>query len=330
MVRRRTPSQRKSQPGPVVGSPIPATEPAVDAAMARPPLKAEERVRRAIEAPASAAMVPPSPTLEPAAVEVTIPLSAWQVCGEAVVGLSHRRVGRPCQDAVAWRNTTRPILALSDGAGSAAISERGASALVCGVSRFLISMEDVLSPWLDAFGDDAEVQAALWSQRLLTHASGLLDDLSRAERRDVRDVRATLLLAVLGTSHIFWWHVGDGAIVARTLAGLKALGEATKTKGEFANQTVFVDAASSKDVQFGLLPTADISGLALMSDGGAERLVAHDGSRVATRVSEWFDDVVEQRLSPERIALAFHEPAMWERTSLDDRSIVLAARSAPR
>ena len=328
MAGRRIPAKRKSRAAPVAGSPLPAAEPVVDAALTRPPTMTEEHGQAAVEATVATDIVPSSATLEPAAVEVTIPLSAWQICGEAVIGLAHRRVGLPCQDAVAWRNTTRPILALSDGAGSAAISERGAAALVGGVSRFLISMEDAISPWLDAFGDDAGKHAALWSQRLLAHASGLLDDLARAERRNVRDVRATLLLAVLGSSHVFWWHVGDGAIVARTSAGLKALGEATKTKGEFANQTVFVDAARSEDVQFGLLPTADVSGLALMSDGGAERLVAHDGSRVATRVSEWFDDVVEQRLSPDRIALAFHEPAMWERTSLDDRSIVLAARSA--
>jgi len=80
------------------------------------------------------------------------------------------------------------------------------------------------------------------------------------------------------------------------------------------------------DVQFGLLPSADLQGLALMSDGGAEKLVAHDGSRVAARMGAWFDELAQQMLSPEKIALAYHEPAMWERTTLDDRSIVLAAR----
>jgi hypothetical protein len=63
-----------------------------------------------------------------------------------------------------------------------------------------------------------------------------------------------------------------------------------------------------------------------MSDGGAERLVSYDGSKVANRLGEWLDDVAEQRFATDRIALAFHEPAMWERTSLDDRSIALAAR----
>ncbi|WP_374326929.1 CRISPR-associated protein Csx16 [Azonexus sp.] len=329
MARRRIAAQPESTAKAGVGSPIPLLQPPAAAAKGcRVPLANPEPLPMP-QASEIVSAVPSPCQLEPAVTEVPVPLAAWKLAGEAVIGLAHRRIGLPCQDAVAWRNTTRPILALSDGAGSAAISERGAAALVGGVSRLLISMEDALSLWLDDFVNDAETQAALWSRRLLAHASGLLDDLARAERRNVRDLRATLLLAIVGSARVFWWQVGDGAVVARTSSGVQALGQASKTKGEFANQTMFVDAASFDDVQFGLLAAADVSGLALMSDGGAERLVAHDGSRVASRVSGWFDDVVEQRLTPDRIALAFHEAPMWERTSLDDRSIVLAARSVP-
>ena len=260
------------------------------------------------------------------AVPSPVPLSAWHICGVTVTGLAHYRKGLPCQDAVAWRNTVRPLLALSDGAGSAAISERGASELVHGMIRFLMTMEDAMSVWLDEATSDGIKQAELWARRLLAHAQGLLADLAHTERRSVKDVRATLLLAVLGATHSFWWQVGDGAIVAQSANGLQVLNKTGKAKGEFANQTCFVDIASMADVQFGLLPTADIHGVSLMSDGGAEKLVAHDGSRVASRMDSWFDEVSRQSLSPDRITLAYHEPAMWERTSLDDRSIILAAR----
>jgi len=258
---------------------------------------------------------------------VAIPLTAWRICGAAVTGLAHHRRGLPCQDAVASRDVPRPIFVLSDGAGSAAISERGAATLVVGAARFLTSMEDALAPWLDGADGDEPRQTEIWSRRLLAHARGLLDDLAQSERRDVADLRATLLVAVIGTIRTFWWRVGDGALAIRHAAGLRVLGDTGSTKGEFANQTCFVDNASSADVQCDLLHTADIFGLALMSDGGAERLVAHDGSRVAVRLGEWFDAVARQEFSPDRIALAFHEPAMWERTSLDDRAIVLAARA---
>ncbi|WP_240098328.1 PP2C family serine/threonine-protein phosphatase [Thermomonas flagellata] len=256
----------------------------------------------------------------------SVALSAWRVCGAAVTGLAHYRAGLPCQDAVAWRNTVRPILALSDGAGSAAVSERGATELVRGMSRFLMSLEDELCAWLDDASGDAKEQAGLWSCRLLAHARGLIEDLADADKRRIEDVRATLSLAVMGTMQVFWWQVGDGAIVAESAGGLQVLASSAKAKGEFANQTSFVDTAGPNDVQFGLLPSAEIHGLALMSDGGAERLVAHDGSRVAARMGTWFGELARQSLGPDRIAAAYHEPAMWERTTLDDRSIVLAAR----
>lgn len=291
---------------------------AASATMASLPLaatKVADDVPRTLEA-----------TLETGSATEPVPLSAWQLCGEAVIGLAHRRKGLPCQDAIAYRSTPRPILALSDGAGSAAVSELGARALVAGISRFLMSLEDDLAPWLDDTDATPPEQTGRWASRLLRHAQGVLEDLARSERRNVRDLRGTLLLAVIGMRQTFWWQVGDGAIVVRHANGLRALGTASRSKGEFVNQTCFVDIADIEMVQYGVLPTPSVIGLALLSDGGAEKLVAHDGSQVATRLGDWFDAVADNSFPPDRIALAFHEPAMWERTNLDDRSVVFAAK----
>lgn len=114
--------------------------------------------------------------------------------------------GLPCQDAVAFHQSQRPILALSDGAGSAAISERGAQALVIGVTRLLRTMEDDLSPWLDGEDDASQAQSTRWAERLRLHAKGLLADLASAERHAMCvTMRATLQVAVIGERHIFWW-----------------------------------------------------------------------------------------------------------------------------
>ncbi len=288
-----------------------------------------------LSAPPAAALLSaaavPVPVVQPAPEPCAVNLSDWNLTGEAIVGLAHRRNGLPCQDAVAWRHQSRPILVLSDGAGSAAASELGAAALVTGMARLLTTMEDALAPWLDSCGDEAMLQqrSAQWSIRLLLHAQGLLQDLAQTERRSVRDLRATLLVAVVGRQHLYWWQVGDGTAVIQHAQGLRALGTPGQSKGEFANQTCFVDMASAADVQCGLLPCAEVFGIALMSDGGAEKLVAHDGSKVAGRMNQWFADVTRQALTPDKIALAYHDPSMWERTTLDDRSIVLAARTMP-
>lgn len=254
-----------------------------------------------------------------------IDLDQWSISGAAVRGLSHWRSNLPCQDAVRWTQQPRPILLLSDGAGSAAISEQGAQTLVTGILRLLITLEDALGPWLDA-PCRAEDELTIWSRRILLHAQGLLNDLAESQRRSVRDVRATLLLAVLGRQLSFWWQVGDGMIVVQQADTTRVLTQTGQSKGEFANQTCFIDSARLEDVQCGLLNSQEIFGLSLMSDGGAEKLVAHDGSRVAPRINGWFDQVRQRQLSADKLAVAYHEPPMWERSSLDDRSVVLAAR----
>nr|WP_281346831.1 protein phosphatase 2C domain-containing protein [Thermochromatium tepidum] len=77
----------------------------------------------------------------------------------------------------------------------------------------------------------------------LSDSSGLLDDYAALQRRNPRDLRATLLLAAVGRFHVFWWQVGDEAIVAQTHAGLRSLSDSSSAKGEFANQTMFIDTA---------------------------------------------------------------------------------------
>jgi hypothetical protein len=206
------------------------------------------------------------------------------------------------------------------------VSERGAAALVTGVTRLFVSLDDLLVPWLDEPAEPGDEQSERWAERLLAHAQGILEDLAQKERRDVRDLHATLLVVVIGMIRTFWWQVGDGAIVVRNGGALQALGDPGRRKGEYSNQTIFVDKATIDQVEYGLLPTAELSGIALMSDGGAEKLVANDGSRVAGRVGVWFEAAASNRLTPDKIVLAFHDPAMWERTNLDDRSIVLTAR----
>lgn len=255
----------------------------------------------------------------------------WRLTGEAVVGLAHRRLALPCQDAVAWSETPRPLLVLADGAGSACVSELGAQAITHALRRFLASCEDLIGPWLDAAPPDPETareQTQRWTRRLVAHAQGVLADLGATLRRPVADLRATLLLAVLGQTAGYALKIGDGAIVVQDEKGSHVLEGSHDGKGEFANETVFVDGVEPGGTLFAsLFPVSGVRGIALMSDGAAERLVAHDGSRVAGRLDQWFEALADGKLGPEVLTRAFYAPEMVDRTSLDDRAIVLAART---
>jgi len=264
---------------------------------------------------------------------------AWCVVEEAVVGLAHRAQNLPCQDAAQAVCRPRPAVVVADGAGSSAVSELGARAVVSGTVRLLDSLDKPLAELLDGQAPPAPELVRTWGLLLAKHARGLLHDLAREHRREVRDLRCTFLLMVAGRERLLWLKVGDGALVVERMrlqpqaAGggqapawqseLRALGE--PGKGEFANQTVFLDAAAPEDVQLGWLPARDITGMAAMSDGAAERLVSSDGARVAPRIADLLAQLRQERLGRQALTQMFYEQGFCQGTSGDDRSMALAA-----
>ena len=268
-------------------------------------------------------------------------IAPWSVMATATAGLSHleRTPPLPCQDAAAAASGPRPTLVVADGAGSSPASDSGARTLVSAMLRLADTLEPQLAWLLD--GKDEPVAEALqqFAELLIRHARGTLMDRAAALCRPVRDLRCTLLLAVVGRERLLWLKVGDGEIVLERAmseegqAGeepllvpqLSTLGE--RGKGEFANQTVFVDERLTFDqVQYGCEPVAALTGIALMSDGAAEKLVAHDGGQVAGQLSHWLDDLRRGTLRQRDLVRRFYSESFCRGTSGDDRSIALAAR----
>lgn len=273
-------------------------------------------------------------------------LPSWQSLHEAVVGLSHRNASPPlpCQDAALARSLPRPTLLIADGAGSSAVSEIGAQAVITAVARLLHTLDRQLASLLDdplsaAHSADHAQQARHFALLLVKHARGVLEDLAAQQRRPQRDFRCTLLLMVLGETSALWLKLGDGALVYERVSAeadgemrtvLCTLGE--PGKGEFANTTQFIDEQlSPDDVQSGLLPLAGITGLAAMSDGAAEKLIAQNGSQVARQLQHWLQALRRGQLPRRDLTRSFYSEAFCHASSGDDCSIALLAReqSAP-
>ena len=255
----------------------------------------------------------------------------WFAMEEAVVGLAHRVRDLPCQDAARATAKNRACMILADGAGSSAVSEIGARAVVTGLVRLADTLTTVLAERLDQGEDDPQALRSL-GLLFVKHAVGILADLAAEHRRDLRDFRSTLLLCLTGQKRHLWLKVGDGALVAeRQLlcegslpqAYLVSLGRAGK--GEFANETQFLDAVQPVDVQTGYLPANEITGLALMSDGAAERLVSNDGQTIGKRVSALLQELREEKLRRSKLTRMFYEDGFCDRSSGDDRAIALLA-----
>lgn len=295
--------------------------------------------------------VPPTTILSddmPIIIEVEKPVATWTWCAnqyewqtmaEAVVGLQHRDHQLPCQDAVSCAHHPRTCLVVCDGAGSAAVSELGAQALAVGMQRLLHSLE---YDWIDLLDNTATIhedQTRRMVRLLLRHAKGLLQDLAQLHRRDVRDFRSTLLMLVMGKEHLLWLKVGDGALIIEKIQQHKLLDEHNQPqlqpvlttlgglgKGEFANQTTFIDdSLLMSNVQFGVESSTDITGVAAMSDGAAEKLVSVDGLNVSGQLSQWLNALRLQKLTRRELTQAFYSERFVRGSTGDDRSIALAS-----
>jgi len=251
--------------------------------------------------------------------------SLWQGVGESVVGLAHRRGAIPtvCQDAHYLDTSERLIAAMCDGAGSSVLSEVGSQQMSQSIVRLMYSLEPVFTSMLDTQNDPKMGNKV--AEIVYRYSIRLLQDIAKNNKRETRDFRTTLLMIVTGKEHTFWYKVGDGEIVIEDGGVLSCVGKSLK--GEYSNETVFVDQMLKiQDVQYGLLKSAFLSGIALMSDGGAERLVSSDRSKVAQRLSEYFDLLRNSKLPREELYKFLTDYETWRGTTHDDKTLLVAAR----
>lgn len=245
----------------------------------------------------------------------------------------------PCQDAIKATLVPRPILIACDGAGSAPVSDIGAKALCVQLVRLCQSIEPLITSFLDEksnqdLAEKLNQDLSVLARVIIRHAMGVLQDLSEQHNRAIKDFSSTLNLAIVGTERIFWIKVGDGEIVKQSIVcGADELNDSLscvgrQSKGEFANQTVFINdkLQFEQDVDYGQLARVDVCGLALMSGGAGEKLIANKRDKVAKIVDKWLNSLRKQQLKHSDIAKAFYSTEFNKNTSGDDCSIALWAR----
>ena len=134
----------------------------------------------------------------------------WKTLGASVVGTSHEEADEICQDAHAFEVVSgcgrdALLVAVSDGAGSAARSAEGSS-LVC--QQFLIEVREILATLhtIDDFCEHHLAEAWVSTRAtLLDHAATEEDDLSA--------FACTFLTAVVLEGRTVCGQIGDGAMV---------------------------------------------------------------------------------------------------------------------
>lgn len=180
--------------------------------------------------------------------------SAWRLLGASVTGRAHLTRGSGNQDALAAA-TARDgslLLAVADGAGSAAHSATGARVAV-ETALSSLAASDLNSP-------EAALSAAL------AKAARALNAMARRRGELPREYACTLLLSIATPELVCALQLGDGAIIYESAGQVARLTRAWRSK--FAGETVFVTSPDAQEqASIARLDAAGINGLALLTDG---------------------------------------------------------------
>jgi hypothetical protein len=256
----------------------------------------------------------------------------WRFAYATAQGPSHIKHDVVCQDATSAQTVSLNsgqeyiVLAVADGAGTAAFADRGA-ALACSL---------VVGELADRIAGDGSL-AALDLERareIVTWCAGRIGTIAHEEGASPRDFASTLLVAALGPDECAFLQVGDGVIVIR---GVEAVDAEYKEvfwpdRGEYANETLFVtDPRGAERVRFDRWE-GRIAEVALVTDG-LQPLVLNYADRVVHPpfFAKTFALLASERPGfqetlSERLAEALASPAFAERND-DDKAIAVASRT---
>lgn len=182
----------------------------------------------------------------------------WNMIQCAVQGRGHIKSQTPCQDKTCtlYQNGTY-VIALADGAGSAAMSHFGAEHVIKSMCEELVKNFDMYY---------AEEDGVAIKRKIISDLRDGLDKVAQIHSCSARDLASTLLVVAIKNGKYILVHVGDGVIGYLKNNELKIASK--PENGEFANMTVFVtsaDALQTMKLMKGQL--GEIRGFALMSDG---------------------------------------------------------------
>ena len=247
------------------------------------------------------------------------PVTKWAVLGDSCTGTSHRTRNTPCQDAFRYEAFGEfaewLVIAVADGAGSAAHSEIGAK-LVC--DEFISRVPNIEPDKLANRDEIIELFATVRDTVI-----------AEAERLNAvpRELACTVLLCVIGPMTATFAQLGDGAIVVRGSEEFRTV--FWPEPSEYANATDFLTEDRFREaIQFATM-SESICELAVLTDG-LQRLALDFTTRQPHRAFfQPFFERLRVETEPTTLVEPFREfldsARVNDRTD-DDKTLVIAIR----
>lgn len=152
----------------------------------------------------------------------------WVAAARSIIGTSHEKSCLPCQDFSGYvKHGERLVLAIADGAGSAAFSEQGAKTAVEAVLGKMAQYEGAL--------EDLTIE---YTESLLNKVLEELKVIALASSSRLGDYATTLLGAIIDNDGAYFFQIGDGCWIADTDKGIECA--TWPVNGEYINETVFI------------------------------------------------------------------------------------------
>lgn len=238
--------------------------------------------------------------------------------GDAVQGRSHVAKEIPCQDKVCcFQSGDVCVIALADGAGSAANSEVGAELTTRNVCTYLAENFDGIITTMNA----AEAKSSIHGKVL-----SALKEKAEEKQWKLSSLASTMLFVAVKGEDCLIGHIGDGVICCSKENTLKAI--SLPSNGEFSNSTTFVTSPNALlDFRLFKAKVGQIEAFCLMSDGAAESLFNRRTREIAGMVGKVFAATLNLKPSScaEYYKRLLHD-LLKMRTS-DDCSIVVMAKA---
>jgi hypothetical protein len=248
----------------------------------------------------------------------------WRVAGASVAGTAHERAGIGCQDAHRWAVLPNGclLIAVADGAGSAARAEEGAHIVVDAAEAYLGDalrgdIPDDAQEWHEVMRRTFDAALAA----IIAHAAGT--------QRPLRDYAATLTVVVAADDILAVGQVGDGIAVAEGADGL--ILAAAPQRGEYANEVALLTSAQAVEgATIAAIPMT-ARAVALTTDG-LLRLAVHLPSHEPHPpffgpLFAFLAETTDPATAGDELARFLSSARITERTD-DDKTLVIAVRTA--
>jgi hypothetical protein len=185
----------------------------------------------------------------------------WKCVGVSVVGAKHVKKAVPCQDACRFKElpTGELVIAVADGAGSAARAQEGATLAARVAVNYLGRAIPQYKPnsvkaWKVIIAQAFELARAILIKQALDQATIL------------QDYATTLQIVVVANDWTASALVGDGTAI-RLDNNDSLVSLMTPQRGEYANATNFITNASLLDKLTVQVWPRSMSGVAVLTDG---------------------------------------------------------------